>query len=56
MIQRYCADFDIGIPEETLLHGDTDGNGDLEIVDATYIQRFLAEFNVAFSIGELVSA
>ena len=34
-----------------LMHGDVDGSGDLEIVDATFIQRWLAEFNVPYDIG-----
>ena len=34
--------------------GDVDGSGDLEIVDATFIQRWLAEFNVQFPIGQKI--
>ena len=54
LIQRYCADFNINIPEETLMHGDVDGSGDLDILDATLIQRFLADFNVQYPIGQWV--
>ena len=34
---------------------DVDGSGDLDIVDATLIQRFLVDIIVAFPIGELIS-
>lgn len=54
LIQRYCADFNINVPEETLMHGDVDDSGDLDILDATLIQRFLADFNVQYPIGEWV--
>ena len=50
-ILRYNAEIDVWVDMDMLMHGDVDGSGDLEIVDATFIQRWLAEFNVPYDIG-----
>lgn len=55
-ILRYNAEIDVWVDMDMLMHGDVDGSGDLEIVDATFIQRWLAEFNVPYDIGEQTTA
>ena len=44
---------DTGIDEAVLMNGDVDGNGELDIIDVTYIQRYLAFMDVPFPIGEV---
>lgn len=54
VVQRVIADVE---PDETgmiALRGDTDGN-DLDINDALNIQRYLAEFENIYNIGERVA-
>jgi len=34
---------------------DVDGNGKIEIIDATLIQRYIAEFYVLYPIGEPIA-
>ena len=53
-IRRYCAKIATGLSDATLMHGDVDNNGRLEILDATYIQMYLADMSVRYRIGELV--
>ena len=55
-ILRYNAEIDVWVDMDMLMHGDVDGSGDLEIVDATFIQRWLSEFNVPYDIGEQTTA
>ena len=55
-ILRYNAEIDVWVDMDMLMHGDVDGSGDLEIVDATFIQRWLVEFNVPYDIGEQTTA
>ena len=35
--------------------GDVDGSGAVEVLDATYIQQYLAELNVKYAIGTTVT-
>ena len=51
MIQRHLAEI-ITFDEESIAAGDIDGNGELEIGDATIIQCRLVGFDVPYAIGE----
>ena len=37
--------------EETLMFADIDKNGRLEVIDATWLQRYLAEMPIPYMIG-----
>lgn len=50
-IQRTLAD--ISVPSFNETSADVDGNG-IDITDATWIQRYLAEFDTPYDIGETV--
>lgn len=50
-VMRYDAMIDIGSVEETIWQADVDDTGDIDIVDATLIQRYLADMTVKFPIG-----
>ena len=56
VIQRKCAKIDQPIDETTLMHGDINENGILEIVDAAYIQRYLINAPLQYPIGIWKSA
>ena len=55
-VQRYDANYPIGDVEETIMQADVDGNQAVEIIDATFIQRYLAEMDVIYPIGEVIPA
>ena len=44
MIQRYVAEF-ITLTDVEMLAADTDGDGIVDIKDATHLQMYLAEFH-----------
>ena len=37
-----------------LVRGDVDGDCEVGVIDATYIQRYDAGFNIPYPIGELI--
>ena len=53
-LQRYVALMDVGVIEETVMHGDVDGDGDPTIVDATFIMRYCVGIVTPYGIGEPV--
>ncbi len=55
---RYiCAVFEISAdPDTEYLLGDADGNGEVDIVDATFVQRFLTDVKTPFTKEQLMRA
>ena len=45
----------VKIPYETLMNGDVNQDGDLDVVDATLIQRYLNFMRVNYPIGEYIT-
>jgi hypothetical protein len=43
-------------PISGLETADVDGDGEITIIDATYIQRYLAEMDTPYRIGETVGS
>ena len=43
-------------PEKPYILGDADGNGEIESVDATYIQRYIAKIDTPYTKTELLRA
>lgn len=52
-VQRVLAGFSVNDPEGCALRGDVNGNG-LDILDATFIQRWLVNFDDPYGINEPV--
>ena len=52
IIQRYLADFPVGVSSNVLMQGDVDEDDDLTIADASFIQRRLADIRIPYDIGK----
>ncbi|MEE3491410.1 dockerin type I repeat-containing protein [Ruminococcus sp.] len=52
IIQRYLADFPVGVSANVLMQGDVDEDDDLTIADASFIQRRLADIRIPYDIGK----
>ena len=52
IIQRAHSDIPTGLSEETLLYGDIDGNAEVDLTDATFIQRYVAEMEIPYAVGK----
>lgn len=50
-VTRACAHINTGIDKDILMNADVDGNGILEVIDATHIQRYLARQQTPYAIG-----
>ena len=51
LILRKSADFAINLDDRAVIRGDINSDGELDILDATYIQRYLAEMEIAYSVN-----
>ena len=51
LILRKSADFAIDLDDRAVIRGDINSDGELDILDATYIQRYLAEMEIAYRVN-----
>ena len=54
-VQRYSTFIAVKVDESTLMNADVNRNGSLDILDATWIQRWLVGLNTPYPIGETIS-
>ena len=53
LIQRYVGSFPVSDEERIMDYGDIDENGTVNIIDATYLQYWIAEMDIPYPIGHM---